>query len=96
MIVRASVGEQAEGQPERNAGAAGRIDLITFPGAPNLPVFAALERGDFLDNGVDVRLETTPSSSYQMENLVKGVFQIAVESLGAADLAAFMGAAPPR
>ena len=88
--------------------AAGRIDLITFPGAPNLPVFAALERGDFLDNGVDVRLETTPSSSYQMENLVKGVFQIAgtafdnvvayregqgaVESLGAADLAAFMGA----
>ena len=89
-------------------GDANRIDLITFPGAPNLPIFAALEHGDFLDNGVDVRLETTPSSSYQMENLVNGKFQVAgtafdnvvayregqgaVASLGKCDLVAFMGA----
>ena len=85
-----------------------RIDLITFPGAPNLPIFAALEHGDFLQNGVDVRIETTPSSSYQMENLVAGKFQIAgtafdnvvayregqgaVASLGKCDPVAFMGA----
>ena len=87
---------------------ADRIDLITFPGAPNLPIFAALEHGDFLHNGVDVRLKTTPSSSYQMENLANGKFQIAgtafdnvvayregqgaVASLGECDLVAFMGA----
>lgn len=85
-----------------------RIDLITFPGAPNLPIFAALERGHFHANGVDVRMETTPSSTFQMENLVSGRFQIAgtafdnvvayregqgaVESLGSFDLVAFMGA----
>lgn len=85
-----------------------RIDLITFPGAPNLPIFAALERGDFRGNGVDVRMETTPSSTFQMENLMGGRFQIAgtafdnvvayregqgaVESLGSCDLVAFMGA----
>lgn len=84
------------------------IDLVTFPGAPNLPIFAALDHGSFLDSGVDVRLETTRSSSYQMENLVRGRFQIAgtafdnvvayrdgqgaVASLGPSDLAAFMGA----
>lgn len=85
-----------------------RIDLITFPGAPNLPVFAALEHGDFRVNGVDVCMETTPSSTFQMEKLMSGRFQIAgtafdnvvayregqgaVDSLGSCDLLAFMGA----
>ncbi len=54
-----------------------KLDLICFPGAPNLPVFAALEFGMFADAGVDVRMETTPSSTYQIENLVKGEFQVA-------------------
>ena len=84
------------------------IDLITFPGAPNLPIFAALEHGDFRANGVDVRMDTTPSSTFQMENLIGGRYRIAgtafdnvvayregqgaVESLGSCDLVAFMGA----
>ena len=55
----------------------GKVDLICFPGAPNLPVFAALELGLFSAAGIDVRLETTPSSIYQIENLVNGEFQIA-------------------
>ena len=53
------------------------LGLICFPGAPNLPIFAALEFGMFADAGIDVRMETTPSSIYQIENLVKGEFQIA-------------------
>ena len=89
-------------------GATSRIRLITFPGAPNLPIFAALERGDFLRRGLEVQMETTPSSIFQMENLMSGRFQIAgtafdnvvayregqgaVESLGPCDLVAFMGA----
>ena len=55
----------------------GKLDLICFPGAPNLPIFAALEFGFFADAGVDVRLETTPSSTYQIENLTRGAFHIA-------------------
>ena len=85
-----------------------RVDLITFPGAPNLPIFAALEHGDFPATGVDVRMETTPSSTFQMENLINGRYQIAgtafdnvvayregqgaVESLGSCDLVTVMGA----
>ncbi|MBH98959.1 MAG: ABC transporter substrate-binding protein [Rhodospirillaceae bacterium] len=84
------------------------LELICFPGAPNLPIFAALELGYFKDVGLDVHLETTPSSVYQIENLVKGQFQIAgtafdnvvayKEGQGAIsfdvspDLVAFMGA----
>ena len=91
-----------------NEGTASRINVITFPGAPNLPLFAALERGEFRRHGVDVHMETTPSSTYQMENLVSSRYQIAgtafdnvvayregqgaVESLGSCEIMAFMGA----
>jgi ABC-type nitrate/sulfonate/bicarbonate transport system substrate-binding protein len=44
-----------------------QINVIAFPGAPNLPIFAALEQGFFSKAGLDVRLSTTPSSIYQFE-----------------------------
>ena len=56
---------------------AATLDLICFPGAPNLPIFAALQRGLFTAAGVEVRLQTTPSSTYQIEQLARGGFQIA-------------------
>ncbi len=52
------------------------LGLIAFPGAPNLPVFVAMELGYFDAAGVDVSLETTPSSAYQAESLMNGDFQI--------------------
>ena len=84
------------------------LRLIAFPGAPNLPVFAALAHGDFDREGLAVTLETTPSSVYQIENLYAGQFDIAAtafdnvvayrEGQGVVDLGddvdlfAFMGA----
>jgi len=84
------------------------LDLICFPGAPNLPIFAAQEKGFFEEAGVVASHETTPSSVYQAKNLVSGNFQIAgtaidnvvayQEGQGVAkldkepDLFAFMGA----
>jgi ABC-type nitrate/sulfonate/bicarbonate transport system substrate-binding protein len=53
------------------------IRVIAFPGAPNLPVFAALEHGDFAAEGVSVSLQTTPSSVYQIEKFHAGEFDIA-------------------
>jgi ABC-type nitrate/sulfonate/bicarbonate transport system substrate-binding protein len=84
------------------------VELIAFPGAPNLPIFAAQERGLFEAAGVRVNITTTPSSAYQAENLAAGKFHIAgtafdnvvayVEGQGAVtlkekpDFFAFMGA----
>jgi ABC-type nitrate/sulfonate/bicarbonate transport system substrate-binding protein len=84
------------------------IELIAFPGAPNLPIFVAQDKGFFEAAGVRVNLTTTPNSGYQAENLVAGRFQIAgtafdnvvayQEEQGAValqrqpDLFAFMGA----
>lgn len=53
------------------------INLICFPGAPNLPIFVALDKGFFAAAGVSVELATTPSSAFQAENLASGKFQIA-------------------
>ncbi|MEX2450341.1 MAG: ABC transporter substrate-binding protein [Rhodospirillales bacterium] len=53
------------------------LELICFPGAPNLPIFAAREKDYFAERGIDVNLTTTPSSVYQAENLINGKFQIA-------------------
>jgi ABC-type nitrate/sulfonate/bicarbonate transport system substrate-binding protein len=55
----------------------GTINIIAFPGAPNLPVFAALEQGFFVDEGIAVSLTTTPSSVYQFEQFHAGAFDLA-------------------
>ena len=84
------------------------VKLIAFPGAPNLPIFAAQEHGYFTEVGIDLHMETTPNSAYQIQNLVNGTFDIAgtafdnvvayQEGQGVAeldrepDLFAFMGA----
>ena len=53
------------------------IKIIAFPGAPNLPIFAALQEGYFLEQDLDVSIETTPSSVYQIQQFHAGVFDIA-------------------
>lgn len=53
------------------------LDIIAFPGAPNLPIFVAQEKGLFEKEGVAVNLTTTPNSAFQAENLAAGKFHIA-------------------
>jgi ABC-type nitrate/sulfonate/bicarbonate transport system substrate-binding protein len=53
------------------------VKLIAFPGAPNLPIFAAQEKGWFKAHGIDLAITMTPSSAYQAEALAKGEFDIA-------------------
>ena len=53
------------------------LEVIAFPGAPNLPIFVAQEKGFFTEAGVTVNLTTTPNSAFQAENLAAGKFQIA-------------------
>lgn len=53
------------------------LRIIAFPGAPNLPTFAALERDSFRSFGVDVSLELTNSSIDQAERVAAGEFDVA-------------------
>ncbi|MCE0506619.1 ABC transporter substrate-binding protein [Roseivivax sp. GX 12232] len=52
--------------------------VIAFPGAPNLPIFAALEEGFFAERDLAVEIELTPSSIYQAEEVAAGTFDVAM------------------
>ena len=53
------------------------LRIIAFPGAPNLPVFAALKQGYFAEQNLQVTLTTTPSSVYQIQAFHAGEFDLA-------------------
>jgi len=57
------------------------IRLISFPGTGNLGIFAGQEKGLFAARGVEVALETTPSSMYQAQKLVAGEFDMACTAM---------------
>ncbi|NBY71626.1 MAG: ABC transporter substrate-binding protein, partial [Betaproteobacteria bacterium] len=54
-----------------------QIKIIAFPGAPNLPLFAAIAQGFFKSEGLNVILETTPSSVKQIQQFHSGAYDIA-------------------
>lgn len=84
------------------------LKLITFPGAPNLPLFIAQDEGLFAQRNLTVEHAMTPSSIFQFEQIASGRMDVAGtafdnvvayrEHQGAADLPgpldvhAFMGA----
>lgn len=53
------------------------VRVIAFPGAPNLPTFAAIEQGFFAEEGLEIALSITPSSIFQAEQVAAGAFDIA-------------------
>jgi ABC-type nitrate/sulfonate/bicarbonate transport system substrate-binding protein len=54
------------------------LSVIVFPGGFNLPTWAAERQGFFEQNGVRVVLTATPSSTFQMQGLAEGRFDIAM------------------
>ncbi len=83
------------------------VNLIVFPGGFNWPIWVAQEKGLFAKNGIEVKITPTPSSVFQLTNLIGGKFDIAMtaidnliayregqgeEPVPGPDLFAFMGA----
>lgn len=54
------------------------LSVIVFPGGFNLPIWAAQRQGFFEENGVRVALTDTPSSTFQIQGLAEGRFDIAM------------------
>jgi ABC-type nitrate/sulfonate/bicarbonate transport system substrate-binding protein len=57
------------------------IELISFGGGANWPVWTAMDKGLFAKHGVAVKQSFTPNSVFQIENLVAGKFDIATTAL---------------
>lgn len=63
------------------AGQLRPIELITFPGGFNWPIWVAQEKGFFARHGVAVNLTPTPNSVFQLTNLIGGRFDMAVTAI---------------
>jgi ABC-type nitrate/sulfonate/bicarbonate transport system substrate-binding protein len=55
-----------------------QVRIIAFPGAPNIPIFVALEEGFFEGEGIEISIELTPSSIFQAEQVAAGNFDVAM------------------
>src|SRR5437667_6286951 len=52
------------------------LQVIVFPGGFNWPIWAAQDNGYFARGGIEVKLTPTPSSVFQLTNLIEGKFDI--------------------
>jgi ABC-type nitrate/sulfonate/bicarbonate transport system substrate-binding protein len=57
------------------------LKVIVFPGGFNWPIWVAQEKGFFSANGVAIELTPTPSSVFQLTNLIDGKFDIAITAI---------------
>jgi ABC-type nitrate/sulfonate/bicarbonate transport system substrate-binding protein len=57
------------------------LEVIVFPGGFNWPIWAAQEKGFFARNGVEIKLSPTPSSVFQLTNLIEGKYDIAMTAI---------------
>jgi ABC-type nitrate/sulfonate/bicarbonate transport system substrate-binding protein len=55
-----------------------KLSIVVFPGGFNLPLWAAQRQGLFEQNGVAVEHADTPSSTFQIQGLAEGRFDIAM------------------
>ncbi len=61
--------------------AAETLRVIVFPGGFNWPIWVAQEKGFFAREGLDVTLTPTPSSVFQLTNLIEGKFDIGMTAI---------------
>jgi ABC-type nitrate/sulfonate/bicarbonate transport system substrate-binding protein len=57
------------------------IELITFPGGFNWPIWVGIEKGAFERHGVRINLTPTPNSVFQLTNLIGGRFDMAITAI---------------
>jgi ABC-type nitrate/sulfonate/bicarbonate transport system substrate-binding protein len=74
------VGAGATAQPQPTP-ALRTINVITFGGGVNLPIYVAQRQAFFAKQGVEINLRYTPSSVYLMAGLIEGRFDIASASI---------------
>jgi ABC-type nitrate/sulfonate/bicarbonate transport system substrate-binding protein len=58
-----------------------RLEVIVFPGGFSWPLWVAQDTGLFAREGLEVRLTPTPSSMFQLKNLIEGKFDIGMTAI---------------
>lgn len=67
--------------PEAPKGPPKPLNVIVFPGGFNWPIWVAQEKGMFTRHGVAPKVTPTPSSTFQLQGLIEGKFDIAMTAI---------------
>jgi ABC-type nitrate/sulfonate/bicarbonate transport system substrate-binding protein len=67
--------------PEMAKGPPKPVNVIVFPGGFNWPIWVAQEKGFFAKHGIAPGITPTPSSAFQLQNLIEGKFDIAMTAI---------------
>jgi ABC-type nitrate/sulfonate/bicarbonate transport system substrate-binding protein len=67
--------------PEAPPGPPKPVNVIVFPGGFNWPIWVAQEKGLFAKHGIAPVITPTPSSAFQLQNLIEGKFDIAMTAI---------------
>ena len=67
--------------PEAPKGPPKPVNVIVFPGGFNWPIWVAQEKGLFAKHGIAPTITPTPSSAFQLQNLIEGKFDIAMTAI---------------
>src|SRR6185503_9952295 len=67
--------------PEVAKGPPKPVNVIVFPGGFNWPIWVAQEKGLVAKHGIAPIVTPTPSSAFQLQNLIEGKFDIAMTAI---------------
>ena len=76
MALALATGGLATMPAPTGAQALDTFSVIVFPGGFNWPIWVAQDKGSFAKGGLEVKLTPTPSSAFQLSNLIDGKFDI--------------------
>lgn len=62
--------------PERHPNPAQAIRMINFAGGFNLPIWMTQRQGFFVAEKIDVKIDFTPGSTYQLTHLIAGTYDM--------------------
>ena len=74
--VNAQQGSEAKAFPEKHPDPPQEIRLLNFAGGFNLPLWITQRQGYFAGEKIDVKIDFTPGSTYQLTHLIAGTYDM--------------------
>ena len=76
MVAHAQQAPEPKPFPERHPNPAQAIRMINFAGGFNLPIWMTQRQGLFAAEKIDVKIDFTPGSTYQLTHLIAGTYDM--------------------
>jgi ABC-type nitrate/sulfonate/bicarbonate transport system substrate-binding protein len=80
-VAHAQLGSESKPFPERHPDPPQVIRMINFAGGFNLPIWMTQRQGFFVSEKIDIRIDFTPGSTYQLTHMIAGTYDMGFTAL---------------